>query len=214
MGCRRPLAHRPSAARQFRSGPRPLSPTSPPCTHLTLGYSPKLVEKLSEKSLTHLRPSLTNSRTGPIRLLSPPYAGQTRSRSAARIPFQIVSVRSSESPGGAGDVVLGWAQTLLFRLVWPSYTGDIHSWSSAQTTFRTVSVKPYEKGYEGLLERSLRRRPAWPKGEHLMSLVRRLSLISFFVLSYALSGGVGPYTLRASVPSPSLRPDRSSPPSS
>src|SRR5918998_6585570 len=45
-GYRRPLAHRPSAARQFRSGPRPLSPTSPPCTHLTLGYSPKLVEKL------------------------------------------------------------------------------------------------------------------------------------------------------------------------
>src|SRR5918998_6703652 len=49
MGCRRPLVHRPSAARQFRSGPRPLSPTYPPCTHLTLGYSPKLVENdLSE----------------------------------------------------------------------------------------------------------------------------------------------------------------------
>src|ERR671911_352151 len=44
MGCQRPLAHRPSAARRFRSRPQPLSPTSPPCTHLTLGYSPKLVE--------------------------------------------------------------------------------------------------------------------------------------------------------------------------
>src|SRR5215218_7548254 len=43
-GCRRPLAHRPSAARQIRPGPRPLSPNSPPCTHLTLGYSPELVE--------------------------------------------------------------------------------------------------------------------------------------------------------------------------
>jgi hypothetical protein len=37
-GCRRPLAHRPSAARQIRPGPPPLSPTSPPCTHLTSGY--------------------------------------------------------------------------------------------------------------------------------------------------------------------------------
>src|ERR687898_2017298 len=46
MGYRSPLAHRPSAARQFRSGPRPLSPTSPPCTHPTLGYSPKLVENI------------------------------------------------------------------------------------------------------------------------------------------------------------------------
>src|SRR5829696_5000093 len=87
MGCRRPLAHRPLAARQIRPGLRPLSPNSLPCTHLTLGYSLKLVEKLSEKSLTRLRPSLTNSRTGPIRLLFPPYAGQTRSRRAARTPF-------------------------------------------------------------------------------------------------------------------------------
>src|SRR5215203_765389 len=43
-GCRRPLAHRPSAARQIRPGPRPLSPTSPPCTHLTLAYSSTLIE--------------------------------------------------------------------------------------------------------------------------------------------------------------------------
>jgi hypothetical protein len=48
-------------------------------------------EKLSEKSLTHLRPSLTNSRTGPIRLLAPSYVGQTRSRSASRTPFRTVS---------------------------------------------------------------------------------------------------------------------------
>src|SRR3712207_1955637 len=46
MGYQRPLAHRPSAARQIRPGPRPLSPTSPPCTHLTLGYSPTLVEEV------------------------------------------------------------------------------------------------------------------------------------------------------------------------
>src|SRR5919112_340466 len=48
-GCRRPLAHRPSAARQFRPGPRPLSPISPPCTHLTLAYSPTLLEKESSE---------------------------------------------------------------------------------------------------------------------------------------------------------------------
>src|SRR3712207_1820838 len=42
----RPLAYRPSAARQIRLGPRPLSPTSPTCTHLTLGYSPPLVEEV------------------------------------------------------------------------------------------------------------------------------------------------------------------------
>src|SRR5215208_8077025 len=34
----------PSGARRFRPGPRPLSPNSPPCTHLTPGYSPKLVD--------------------------------------------------------------------------------------------------------------------------------------------------------------------------
>src|SRR5918993_3720924 len=44
MRCRRPLALRPSAVRQIRPGPRPLSPTSPPCTHLTLVYSPILLE--------------------------------------------------------------------------------------------------------------------------------------------------------------------------
>ena len=44
MGCRRPLAHLPSAARQIRPEPRLLSPTSPPCAYLTLGNSPKLVE--------------------------------------------------------------------------------------------------------------------------------------------------------------------------
>src|SRR5215217_4089787 len=43
MGCRRPLAHRPSAARQIRPGPPPLSPNCPPCAHLTLGYASKLV---------------------------------------------------------------------------------------------------------------------------------------------------------------------------
>jgi hypothetical protein len=45
MGCRHPLAHRPSAARRIRPGPRQLSPNSPPCRHLTLGYSPTLVEE-------------------------------------------------------------------------------------------------------------------------------------------------------------------------
>src|SRR5918997_891281 len=45
MGCRRPLAHRPSAARRIRPGPQPPSPTSPPCTHLTLAYSPTLVKR-------------------------------------------------------------------------------------------------------------------------------------------------------------------------
>src|SRR5918997_210163 len=43
-GCRRPAAHRPSAARQIRPGPRPLSPNSLPYTHLTLAYLMKLVE--------------------------------------------------------------------------------------------------------------------------------------------------------------------------
>src|SRR5215208_7738151 len=47
-GCRRPLALRPSAARQIRPGPRPLSPISPPCAHLTPGYSPKRVDECSE----------------------------------------------------------------------------------------------------------------------------------------------------------------------
>ena len=42
-GCRHPLAHRPSTARQIRPGPRPRHPLQP-CTHLTPGYSPKLVE--------------------------------------------------------------------------------------------------------------------------------------------------------------------------
>jgi hypothetical protein len=46
MGCRRPVAHHPSAARQIRPGLQPLSPTSPPCSHLTPDYSPKLVEKV------------------------------------------------------------------------------------------------------------------------------------------------------------------------
>src|SRR5829696_6893012 len=51
-GCWRPLALRPSAARQIRPGPRPLSPISPPCTHLTLAYSPTLLEKeFSEKRI-------------------------------------------------------------------------------------------------------------------------------------------------------------------
>src|SRR5215218_7382554 len=49
MGYRRPLAHPPSTARRIRPGPRPLLPTSPPCTHLTLAYSPKLVEGPSRK---------------------------------------------------------------------------------------------------------------------------------------------------------------------
>ncbi len=43
-GCRRPLAHPPSAPRQNRPGPRPLLPTSPPCPHLTPGYSPEHLE--------------------------------------------------------------------------------------------------------------------------------------------------------------------------
>src|SRR5688500_7652876 len=52
MVCQRPLAHRPSAAQQIRLGLRPLSPTSPPCTHLTLGYSLTLLEKeFSEMSI-------------------------------------------------------------------------------------------------------------------------------------------------------------------
>src|SRR5215213_4062755 len=56
----RPSASLPSAARKSRSGPRPLSPTSPPCTHLTLDYSP---ECLQIRNLGHPLPL---SRTSPV----------------------------------------------------------------------------------------------------------------------------------------------------
>src|SRR5918995_4457302 len=62
----RPLAHRPSAARQIRPQPRPLSYNSPPCSHLTLGYPPPLERcKFSGARLIPLNTSLVHLEDAP-----------------------------------------------------------------------------------------------------------------------------------------------------